>query len=350
MSNREVMQQALKALEQLDGIDTETECVTIDAGDVITALRTALAQTVQPAEPCVGKDPRCPCQDGDACHYKDCGSTKARPVAQPEQGPTCPECKAAVLYECVACSSNNYPSKPEQEPFLSEAIPATVTAWKMGYEAAKAEMHQDWDLLKETQAALRDAWAIIKKLKAVQAEPLAMRMPEVGDKVICLEDESLGTVESLTAGGSPDIKFDDGSHGTYLLREFAELFGYVAPPQQQAEPSKWRDMVVVSLVREGIDKHKARELADHFAAQPEPMPWRESASDYERGVIDGMQKQAQSSVDKAVNAMTQRSWVGLTDEDKKKIATAAGCTEDDDGHIVTEIFRLAEAKLKERNT
>jgi len=35
----------------------------------------------------------------------------------------------------------------------------------------------------------------------------------------------------------------------------------------QPEPSQWRDMVVVSLVREGIDKHKARELADHFAAQ-----------------------------------------------------------------------------------
>ena len=49
-------------------------------------------------------------------------------------------------------------------------------------------------------------------------------------------------------------------------------------------------------------------------------------------------------------APQQRPWVGLTDEDKKKIATAAGCTEDDDGHVVTEIFRLAEAKLKERNT
>jgi hypothetical protein len=29
-------------------------------------------------------------------------------------------------------------------------------------------MNQDWDLLAETQAALRDAWAILKKLKAVQ--------------------------------------------------------------------------------------------------------------------------------------------------------------------------------------
>ena len=37
----------------------------------------------------------------------------------------------------------------------------------------------------------------------------------------------------------------------------------------EQEPSAWRDMVVVSLVREGINKHKARELADHFAAQPE---------------------------------------------------------------------------------
>ena len=45
-----------------------------------------------------------------------------------------------------------------------------------------------------------------------------------------------------------------------------------------------------------------------------------------------------------------KPWQGLTDEDKKKIATVAGCTEDDDGHIVMEIFRLAEIKLKERNT
>jgi len=41
----------------------------------------------QHPKPCIGKDPRCPCQDGDACHYKDCGSTKASPVAQPEQEP-----------------------------------------------------------------------------------------------------------------------------------------------------------------------------------------------------------------------------------------------------------------------
>ena len=33
-------------------------------------------------------------------------------------------------------------------------------------------------------------------------------------------------------------------------------------------------------------------------------------SEYERGFIDGMQKQMQSSVDKAVNAVSKRKWVG----------------------------------------
>ena len=36
-------------------------------------------------------------------------------LAQPAE-PVCPECKAAVLYECVACSSNNYPPQQQAEP------------------------------------------------------------------------------------------------------------------------------------------------------------------------------------------------------------------------------------------
>ena len=75
-------------------------------------------------------------------------------------------------------------------------------------------------------------------------------------------------------------------------------------------------------------------------AQPAQEPWRESASDYERGFVDGMQKQAQSSVDKAVNRMAQRPWVGLTDEEKNEITW---------GKTVYEILELAEAKLKEKN-
>ena len=62
-----------------------------------------------------------------------------------------------------------------------------------------------------------------------------MRMPKVGDRVVCIEDEDSGIVQSLTAGGSPEIKFDDGSHGTYLLREFAELFRYADTTPQAKE-------------------------------------------------------------------------------------------------------------------
>jgi hypothetical protein len=92
--------------------------------------------------------------------------------------------------------------------------------------------------------------------------------------------------------------------------------------------------------------------------------WKESASDYERGFIDGMQKQMQSSVDKAVNRMAQpvqepvpwagvdfdinttppqRPWVGLTDDEVYKIAFAL------EGEHWRKIADAIEAKLKEKN-
>ena len=44
-------------------------------------------------------------------------------------------------------------------------------------------------------------------------------------------------------------------------------------------------------------------------------PYLDKGADYEHGFIDGMQYQMQSSVDKAVNAMSQRKWQNLTDEE-----------------------------------
>ena len=49
------------------------------------------------------------------------------------------------------------------------------------------------------------------------------------------------------------------------------------------------------------------------------------------------------------NKPPQRTWVGLTDEDKHEIELRAGITEDDDGYIVSQVFKLTEAKLKEKN-
>ena len=96
-------------------------------------------------------------------------------------------------------------------------------------------------------------------------------------------------------------------------------------------------------------------------AQEAQEPWRESASDYERGVIDGRQMQAQSSVDKAVNAMTQRKWVGLTPEEvqfyalKHRQLVNAHYDSASDTNIITAAFEATvfyetvEQALKERN-
>jgi len=147
-----------------------------------------------------------------------------------------------------------------------------------------------------------------------QAEPVGMRMPKVGDKVICLEDESLGEVVSLTGGGSPDITFDDGTRGTYLLREFAELFGYVAAPQRQAEPVAYFD----------FQEHKFS-WAKHMKIGPVPVSIK----------VDPM---------KLYSEAPQHPWQGLTDEDFLEACQLA----ERGNYLVA--FQRIQIKLKERNT
>ena len=74
---------------------------------------------------------------------------------------------------------------------------------------------------------------------------------------------------------------------------------------------------------------------------------------YERGFIDGMQKQMQSSVDKAVNAMS-RQWQGLTFEEidllEELYAPPVHPDFTNDASHCLELIRHVEAKLKEKNT
>ena len=72
--------------------------------------------------------------------------------------------------------------------------------------------------------------------------------------------------------------------------------------------------------------------------------FQSNANEYERGFIDGMQKQMQSSVDKAVNAMGKREWVGLTDEEIQE------CLQGLPTQTIDVYARRIEAKLKELNT
>jgi hypothetical protein len=53
--------------------------------------------------------------------------------------PICPECKAEVLYECVACSSNNYPppQRTEQKPYANYC---EATAFKIDIKNLRGEI------------------------------------------------------------------------------------------------------------------------------------------------------------------------------------------------------------------
>jgi len=115
----------------------------------------------------------------------------------------------------------------------------------------------------------------------------------------------------------------------------------------------------IASLRQAIKELESQEPVGRFAKFTDGI-WRPvtdysagvplyTHSDYERGFIDGMQKQMQSSVDKAVNAMSQRTWVGLTEEDRAEILSRKWWDFEDE-FDVDGFLRLAEAKLKEKNT
>jgi len=106
----DLRQVAMQALEALENEPRYTHIV-----EAIAALRAALKQPEQ--EPAHG-DIRALKYlihelEGEVIGYKRM-LEEAGTAGQPEQEPTCPECKAAVLFECVACSNNNYPPKAQR--------------------------------------------------------------------------------------------------------------------------------------------------------------------------------------------------------------------------------------------
>ena len=83
--------------------------------------------------------------------------------------------------------------------------------------------------------------------------------------------------------------------------------------QPEQEPVAW-EQFYPDIGKPQIEQPKVRTgdcllvgvcASEGHKIQAKQEPWRESASDYERGVIDGRQMQAKSSVDKAVNRLTQ---------------------------------------------
>jgi hypothetical protein len=266
--------------------------------------------------------------------------------------------------------------------------------WKKG-DVTKAQFDQ---LVEDT---------IKQALEQPVQEPVAMRMPKVGDRVVCIDDESLGTVVYLTAGGSPEIKFDDGSHGTYMLREFAELFGYTTPPAQEFVCStglchykpaaavqpvaslKEADVLMIAEAHnidprtKGLYGFYIDCISSQPDAQPAPVAWQhiESAPkdgtrilcQNEKGLVDiceWTEDRFTSSDDRTFGGCpaytswtplphsgptppaAQRPWVGLTDEQKLDVVTDYFDHVDGDWAVkkASQLLDAYESKLKELNT
>lgn len=73
LTAEQAIAQIKRVLETDDGYDT-----------AVSAIERIVAAALAPQEaaPCIGRNPLCPCQDGDSCHYRDgtATDTKAWPI------------------------------------------------------------------------------------------------------------------------------------------------------------------------------------------------------------------------------------------------------------------------------
>jgi hypothetical protein len=168
--------------------------------------------------------------------------------------------------------------------------------------------------------------------------------------------QALECIERLNAHGWILADFEDEVYAAIaalreaLAREHALHELSRLGQEIEQEPTPWRDMIVVSLVREGIDKHRARELADHFAAQPEqePVAWTTMPKAADWDFVSGSKDPTNKLEGKWVPlyaAPPQRPWQGLTDEDWWWVADKKGTSLDtfDQGAA------WAQQRLMERN-
>jgi len=134
---------------------------------------------------------------------------------------------------------------------------------------------------------------------------------------------------------------------------YTQQYVYTTPPAAQQEPTPWRDMIVASLVREGVNKHRARELADHFAAQPEQEPvayyhprngfyWAKPTSIFAPTVVDVPPMPLYAAPPAA-----QRPWQGLTEF---QFAEIYNKWNDTNGSTAWGLNQALEAKLRKLNT
>ena len=131
-------------------------------------------------------------------------------------------------------------------------------------------------------------------------------------------------------------------------RTWPHVFAYAPKPNHLVAWGMEKDGVILDVICP--EEHEREE--GEYTIPLYTTPQRE----YEQGFIDGMQKQMQSSVDKAVNSMGKREWVGLTEDEihecfeeccNLKVVDPKGGVR---GSVnIFDVGRAIEAKLKEKN-
>ena len=65
----------------------------------------------------------------------------------------------------------------------------------------------------------------------------------------------------------------------------------IAEAGKQEPVALQMDVIVVNLVREGINKHRARELAEHFIKHTHPQPKREPLTDEDKAILEAVRRE-----------------------------------------------------------
>ena len=82
------------------------------------------------------------------------------------------------------------------------------------------------EFIAKVSTMLRQQAKEIEQLKKQINLLSVSREPKIGDRVILLDDESEGVIESLSINGYAAINFDDGAYGNYTKVELITLFAY----------------------------------------------------------------------------------------------------------------------------
>lgn len=143
----------------------------------------------------------------------------ATPAPESREAPKCPACNAAVLYECVACSNNNYPTQPEAgqrdgvEAWLDRDWPlwrndpsnpnvARIRrAWDEARRLASAQQAGTWNPPAIPEGTREAAMVVIERDQ--HGKPTVWCDPEIVDLVGALNTRNLRTVASCSGHGGP---------------------------------------------------------------------------------------------------------------------------------------------------